>query len=287
MCEPTIEGGSFMVARRIFWSHIWSKHPLYLKVWIWILGRASHSTHEKDGHVYSRGEFTTTYREIIGICEYRRNRQRIIPTLKRIRVILEWLQKEKMIDFSPISPGQTTGADSGAGPKELTKSYLGIKIIVVNYDTYQRLESYRGRPQEGNKGRHNGRPPGHDNNNGVYKNGLKETLTDCDPTDHEIKFLEFWKSIPARNGKKLNKVGTFENYKSLKKEELELCNQSAINYANSELVQKSIGIVDPERFLIQGRGKKRHEPWRDWITPETNKNYKKIPSSWADRLVNS
>jgi hypothetical protein len=78
-----------MVARKLFWSKIWFKSPMFIKIWIWILGRASHSDHEKAGYIYSRGTFTTTYREIAEACEYSLNKHRIIPTSKQIRVILE------------------------------------------------------------------------------------------------------------------------------------------------------------------------------------------------------
>jgi hypothetical protein len=165
MGDP-ISGGSFLVARKIFHSDIWAKDPLYFKVFIWILGRASFADHEKDGRVFFRGEFVTTYKEIIKACEYQFNKKSILPTFKQIRVILEWFQKEKMIDFSPISPGQTTGADVGADTREGIRAYIGIKIVVINYDAYQTLESYRGRPQTGNQGIHGGRPPRQDINKG-------------------------------------------------------------------------------------------------------------------------
>jgi len=32
-----IPGGGFTVARKLFGSGVWLKHPLYLKVWIWII----------------------------------------------------------------------------------------------------------------------------------------------------------------------------------------------------------------------------------------------------------
>lgn len=195
----SIPGGGFVVARKIFLSKIWLKHPLYLKAWIWILGRASHSDHEKAGHVYIRGEFVTSHKDIIKACEYRLNRRRIIPTLKQIRTILEWFQAEGMITIEPISQGHTTGADTGAYPQELTRAYIGIKIIVENYNTYQDLKSYKGIPQEGNRGRHRGIPQGHDNNNGFKKNGIKRTP---DEILKEISLL-LDKLFPSPEGKEL------------------------------------------------------------------------------------
>ena len=154
--------GSFMVARKLFGSEIWLKDPLYLKVWIWIIGEANHKDVEKNGRYYKRGELVTTYNEIIKAASYYHNRSHIIPTLKKIRVILKWLQKEGMILVKPLKSGLgLTRAD----PTARTRAYLGIKIIVINYNTYQNQKNYKGRDK--------GRPSvqqGHNNNNEYNNN---------------------------------------------------------------------------------------------------------------------
>ena len=153
-----VAGGGFTVARKMFRSNIWLKPPLYLKVWLWIIGRASHSDHKKNNHTYKRGEFVTTYDEIIKATAYRFNRRYIFPTLKQIRMILEWLESEGMIIVRPIKDSERlTRADT----RVRTRAYVGLRIFVIKYDTYQNLESYRGR--------HKGRPSselGHNNKNG-------------------------------------------------------------------------------------------------------------------------
>ena len=157
-----VVGGGFIVARKMFQSNIWLKHPLYLKVWVWIIGRANHSDRKKNNHTYKRGEFVTTYDELIKAASYYFNRSLIFPTLKQIRNILSWLESEGMIIVEPIRDSELpTGADT----RVRTRAYVGVKIIVIKYDTYQDLESY--------KGRHKGRPSsqlGHNNKNG-YNNG--------------------------------------------------------------------------------------------------------------------
>lgn len=152
-----IHGGGFIIARKLFKSEIWLKSPIYLKSWLWILGQANHSDHQKHDRTYKRGEFFTTYEKIISATAYYQNRKHIVPTIKQIRIILNWLQLAKMIIIEPIQVERLTGADLGAR----TGAYLGIKIIVVNYDTYQNFESYKGRDK--------GTPKiqqGHNNNNG-------------------------------------------------------------------------------------------------------------------------
>lgn len=60
-----IPGGGFTVARKIFTSGIWLKDPLYLKLWLWIIGRANFGNRKKNNYAYKRGEFVTTYKVII------------------------------------------------------------------------------------------------------------------------------------------------------------------------------------------------------------------------------
>jgi hypothetical protein len=161
MSKNIHQGGGFTIARKIFHSNIWLKQPLYLKVWIWIIGRASYMDHERRGHKYKRGEFVTTYDEIIKATAYRHNRRHVFPTIKQIRIILKWLEAEGMISVKPLKSGPfLTGADTGAR----TRAYIGLKIVVINYDSYQDLESY--------KGRHKGRDlsqQGQYNNKGIIK----------------------------------------------------------------------------------------------------------------------
>jgi uncharacterized phage protein (TIGR02220 family) len=156
MTVVNIPGGNFSIARKMFESKIWIKSPLYLKLWIFLLGCANHTDREKNGIVYKRGELVTTYDKIIQGLTYYHNRKHIIPTLKHVRIILKWLQSERMIIVAPLQIERPTGAD----PTAHTRAYIGIKISILNYDTYQSDINY--------KGRHKDRPSvqlGHNNNN--------------------------------------------------------------------------------------------------------------------------
>ncbi len=184
--NESIPGGSFLVARKIYKSKIWLKHPFYLKVWLWILGNANHSDHQKNGRMYRRGEVVTTYDEIIKGTAYYHNRQHIVPTLKQVRIILQWLEAERMIIVQPLRENDPIQRPTGADPRAETRAYIGIRIIVVNYDTYQDLKNY--------KGRHQGRPSvpqGHNNKN--VKN---------DKDIYGQNFLSFWKGYPKKVAKK-------------------------------------------------------------------------------------
>ncbi|WP_447963986.1 hypothetical protein [Nitrospira sp. Ecomares 2.1] len=78
-------------------------------------------------------------------------------------------------------------------------------------------------------------------------------------------FQKFWNAYPARHGKKLGKGETERLFVALTDKDQELACTAAKNYATSDMVQASIGIKDPKRFLRDGT---RNEPWRDWIEPE-------------------
>ena len=108
-----------------------------------------HADHGKNEGTFKRGEFLTTYNEIINGVSYYENRKHIVPSIKQIRLILRWMQAQGMIIVQPIikKKHRLTGADSRAE----TRAYLGIKITVVNYLTYQDLTNYKGR----DKGRPN------------------------------------------------------------------------------------------------------------------------------------
>ena len=156
MTVININGGNFSIARKMFESKIWIKSPLYLKLWIFLLGCANHTDKEKNGVIYKRGELVTTYDKIIQSLSYYHKKKRVTPTLKQVRIMIKWLQSEGMIIVTPLQIERPTGADIGAR----IRAYLGIKISVLNYDTYQSDINYRDT--------HKDRPcvqQGHNNNN--------------------------------------------------------------------------------------------------------------------------
>lgn len=142
-----IQGGHFLISRKVFDSAIWQKPPQYYRLLSWLIGKAVfRSGHIFKGHILKRGELIATYREIANALSYRLNRATIKPTLKEIRIMLSWLQSEGMILLKPLTGG--TLPNQGR-PKDFTGAYIGMLIFIVNYDTYQDSKSYKG----SNKGR--------------------------------------------------------------------------------------------------------------------------------------
>ena len=180
-----IPGGSFLVARKIFDSEIWLKPPIYQRTWLWILGHANHSDYQKNGRIFKRGEVITTYNKLIQAMLYYNNHKAITPTIKQVRIILKWLESQGMIIVEPLRVQRLTRADPGADPIVGTRAYVGIKIVVVNYSTYQDLESYKGRPKKVNKDRGLSQL-GHNNKN-VQECNIKTSSFD---NDNRVPFEE-------------------------------------------------------------------------------------------------
>ena len=135
------------MARTIFHSAIWKKHPQYFRLFFWLLGNVNHNDgYTFKGHVLLRGQMITTYSAIADGLSYCFNKSIIRPTVKEIRIMLSWLQSEGMITVKPLTDGTLTHRGR---PIELTRAYVGVLISIVNYDPYQRAESYKGM----NKGR--------------------------------------------------------------------------------------------------------------------------------------
>jgi len=219
----------------------------------------------------------TTYDEIIKAAGYYFKRQYVFPTIKQIRNILQWLEAEGMIQVQPIRKNELPrGADVGAE----TRAYVGLKIIVIKYDTYQNYESYKGRGK--------GRPffpEGHNNNNG-YNNGHKTPIAPFEypewlNTESWTDFKEHRKEIKAPMTERAEK----KNITVLKK----LIDEG---YSQAEVIDQSIANGWKGLFPIKDKAKKgntgltelpypKEVPYPKEITcPEevSNSNPKKIPS---------
>jgi hypothetical protein len=137
--------GCFLVARRIFNSAIWRRDPLYLKIFLWIIGCANYAPVKKKGYLYRRGELCTTYKEIMESNVYVHNNRLYTPSLKKVRLVLSWLAAQGIIIANPLRPQLgRAGADPGADPR----AYVGLLIRVINYESYQNLDCYQGRGLE-------------------------------------------------------------------------------------------------------------------------------------------
>lgn len=120
MQDEAIRGGYILLARKMFDSWLMDKPPLWMKLWIWMLGQANW----KDRAQLKRGQFITTAEDMREAMSYRIGARIQRPTEKEIRRAYEGLTK--------------------GGAVGRAKSTRGMVITVCNYGKYQRFESYEG-----------------------------------------------------------------------------------------------------------------------------------------------
>jgi len=138
-----IPGGYTLWAKKVFQSPIYKKHPLYFKAFFWLVGNAAFTDgYAFKGRVLKRGQLITTYANFADALAYCFNRAVIKPSLKEIRIMLSWLESEGMITVEPLIDGTLTNKGR---PSDLTRAYVGLLITVLNFDTYQDMNLYRGK----------------------------------------------------------------------------------------------------------------------------------------------
>ena len=197
--ESNLTEGAFLISRSIDRSEVWFMPPIYLKAWIWMIKRANHQEIKQGDFVYCRGEFFTTYEEIRESLRYYEKHRKIKLSLKQSRIILDWFIANGMIEKTPVkrtlkltttSPLPHHTAQKIGSEKADVRAYLGLKIHIINYDPYQNLENYRGRPkgrpQEKAKGR-GGAEVGHYNKNENNEKNLKNI--ECNDFERLEAFL--------------------------------------------------------------------------------------------------
>ena len=137
-----IPGGSFLISRNLFNSAIWQRPPQYMRLFLWLIGRAAFQKGQSyKGHVLERGQLITTYDKMSEVLCYKFNKRFVKPSRKEIRIMLDWLCGEGMIFVKPLIAGTLP---NWGRPSGRTRAYVGLLITVINYDTYQDLEHYRG-----------------------------------------------------------------------------------------------------------------------------------------------
>lgn len=157
-----INGGAFLVARKIFLSPLWLKKPSSWKIiWIYILGKVNH----KDTEGLKRGEGYFNF-----VVE-RKNIGNDI-TYNNIREFTRFARKWSMIDT--------------------TRTTRGVVVKVLQYEKFQTLYNYQNttRNKIKTQAKQNKNTP-------IYKNGKNEKN---EKNTHAI-FEIFWKDYPRKINK--------------------------------------------------------------------------------------
>ncbi len=126
--RANFDKGAFLVSRSIFESEIWFKPPEYIKIWLYILGKANHRGRKYSGYYCERGQYFCNYKELANQIEYKIGYRKTKNHESRTKHLMKFLRNTQMIDT--------------------TKEPRGILITVLNYDKYQTLKNYE-RTNEG------------------------------------------------------------------------------------------------------------------------------------------
>ena len=202
MKKENTHEGYIQLSRSIRHSEIWQLPPLHLKVWIWLLCKATHKDDPKKR--LKRGQCLATIPETIEAMKYHVGYRAEKPSKRQVWVIYEGLRERNMI--------------------VTTKVTRGMIVTICNYDYYQDANNYEGykegsakvtrRLQQGNT---------RDKNVKNEKNEKKTTLKDlvatngvAPSTPGEIAFAFFdqWKH-PEKRG------SLFEKYAAKLGDELD------------------------------------------------------------------
>lgn len=171
--KPNVPGGCIFIARKMLDSDLMSQSPLTLKLWIWMLLRASW----RDCQQLARGQFVTTIADMQKAMSHYIGWRKITPTKDEIRNCYESLSRATRI---------TT-----------RKTTRGMVITIVNYDTYQDIETYEDHNEYLNENATKASAAPHDSKEREErkKKEIKKTYVDF--------FDSLWSDYPKRDGKKI------------------------------------------------------------------------------------
>lgn len=134
--------GYILESRKILDSPIWSKPPLYFKVWHFLLIKAQFQ--EYDG--LKRGQVRTSIPEIQEAMSYKVGYRKIVPSYDEVRDVIKFLKGETNPKTNPKT--KTTMITT-------TKTTRGFIATICNYNKYQDFKFYESH-NESHDDNHNG-----------------------------------------------------------------------------------------------------------------------------------
>ncbi len=120
--KENLSNGAFVLSRSIFKSDLWQKPPEYLKIWIYLIGKANHKGRKYRGYYCERGQYFCDYAELRAQLSYKIG-----------------FRKKKCGDFAPKTLMKFLRSTLRI---TTMKKPRGVLITILNYDTYQALDNY-------------------------------------------------------------------------------------------------------------------------------------------------
>lgn len=144
-----IPGGYILLARKALDSELMNKPPLYLKLWVWMIGKANWRDRDK----LKRGQFVTTIAEMQEAMSFQVGWRKVTPTKDEIRSAYEAFTKTTMI---------TT-----------RKTTRGMVVTILNYGLYQDSKNYEGHKEAHDEDTPKPTDSPQDTEEGLRRNNLK------------------------------------------------------------------------------------------------------------------
>ena len=134
MPEPKIKGGYILLSRTLIEDQIFSKPPLYLKVWVWLLSKATRKEHNG----LKPGQVRTSYAEIIEAMTHWVGNRPERPDKRNIQTVIDWLKNP-----SDEAKSESTSKGTAKGTTISTAKVTGGFIITINkFEYYQNSKHY-------------------------------------------------------------------------------------------------------------------------------------------------
>ncbi len=129
--SENLSSGAFLISRSLFDSDIWFMPPEYMKIWLYLIGKANHSGRKYRGFFCERGQYFCDYKELRDQLKYKIGYRSKQYNENYMKNLMKHLRSTLRI---------TT-----------LKKPRGILVTIANYNTYQDLKSYEktnGKPNE-------------------------------------------------------------------------------------------------------------------------------------------
>jgi hypothetical protein len=123
--------GAFVISRSIFESEIWYKPPEYLKIWLYLIGKANHKGRKYGGHFCERGQYFCDYNELREQLKYKIGYRNSAYNDSYMKNLMKYLRSTLMV--TPV------------------KKPRGLLITITNYDSYQDLSNYENSSEDSNE----------------------------------------------------------------------------------------------------------------------------------------
>lgn len=184
-----INGGYILTSRKLINSAIYKKPPNYLKVWMYLLSKASHQKH---GNL-KRGQGFCSIPELMEVCTYYVGARPKKATKKEIWNILEWLRNP--------NEGDAKGTRRGT-MIETTRVTHGFLYTIVKYNYYQTPSNYESNSEGNNEEDTKGTRKGQQGNN-INKNYNKNK--ECKNKDIVVDVIDYLNKKANKNFKHTTK----------------------------------------------------------------------------------